>query len=332
MPRLVEPTDEAIVEAARQLRRGAMVVFPTETVYGLGADTFNPEAIDAVYALKGRPPDMPLIAHVYDSRQARELVAVWDDRCERLVERFWPGPLTLVLPRADHLPDRATAGGSTIAVRAPAHPVARKLIGGFDGPISAPSANRSGDRSPTRAGHVVADLAEFEDLMVLDGGPCAVGIESTVLDLTPEGAPEAAPADRPSPPRVLRLGGVSREEIQDVVGLIVDSSPATHDASARGAAAPDAPRTPTELLASHQLRERMQSAGEPLVALCFDPDEIETAHRSIKMPRSARAYGARLYDALREAEAMRPARIIIERPRRTDGLWAAIHDRLRRVV
>ena len=156
-----------------------------------------------------------------------------------------------------------------------------------------------------------------------------MGIESTVLDLTPGIASEGAPADRPSPPRVLRLGGVSREEIQDVVGLIVDSSPAKHDASAQGAAAP---RTPTELLASHQLRERMVSAGEPLVALCFDPDEIETAHRLIKMPRSARAYGARLYDALREAEAMRPARIIIERPRRTDGLWAAIHDRLRRAV
>ncbi len=237
MPRLVEPTDEGIVEAVRQLRRGAIVVFPTETVYGLGADTFNPEAIDAVYALKGRSQDMPLIAHVYDSRQARELVAVWDDRCERLVERFWPGPLTLVLPRADHLPSRATAGRSTIAVRAPAHPVARKLIGGFDGPISAPSANRSGDRSPTTAGHVVADLAEFEDLMVLDGGPCEVGIESTVLDLTPESASEGAPADRPSPPRVLRLGGVSREEIQDVVGLIVDSSPPIHDASAQGVAA-----------------------------------------------------------------------------------------------
>lgn len=319
MARLVEATDEAVADAARRLRSGQVVAFPTETVYGLGARTFDPAALEAVYRLKGRPPENPLIAHVESAAQAQQVVGRWDDRCERLVARFWPGPLTLVLPKTDRVPAQATAGRETIGVRAPAHPVAMALLARLGDPISAPSANRSGHLSPTTAAHVAEAFADEPDLIVLDGGRCELGLESTVLDVTtPSG-----------PARLLRPGSVSVEDLRVVLGEIdcsvLDSAQAPRPAGY-------APSTPAELVGADDLDERLRRGTEQFVVICFDPSRVPSPHQTIAMPSSAQAYAARLYEALREADAVGAGRIIIEEPPRSDGLWATIRDRLRRAT
>jgi L-threonylcarbamoyladenylate synthase len=318
MPRPVEATDDAIAEAARQLRQGRVVAFPTETVYGLGADTFSAAAIEQVYELKGRPLDNPLIAHVLDETQARVVVAHWDDRCSRLARVFWPGPLTMVLPRAERVPQQATAGWPTIAVRSPAHPVARRLLSAFEGPVSAPSANRSGHVSPTAARHVADDFSSAEDLLILDGGPCAVGIESTVVELS-------GPL-----PSVLRPGAVSVEALREHLGEVGVGDIAVQAPSPGTTVRHYAPQASAELVEAHVLAGRLQALREPAVVLCFDNSAVPAPHRAIVMPRSPEAYASRLYDALREADALRPRRIIIEQPVSNEGMWLAIRDRLRR--
>ena len=318
MPRLVEPTQDAIAEASQLLERGRLVVFPTETVYGLGADTTNAQAIELIYAFKGRPADNPLIAHVLDDVQARRIVATWDDRCAVLSEHFWPGPLTLVVARGE-VPASATVGLDTIAVRAPRHVVARALLHAFGRSISAPSANRSGRVSPTTAGHVVADFPEADELLVLDGGACEIGIESTVLELT-------GPT-----PRVLRPGAVTVERLREVLGE-VDAPPVTTQLASPGTSLLHyAPRTPAELVETTQLAQRL-AGGAPAAVLCFEPASVKPPHVPVPMPRSAEPYAARLYDALRTADATGVSRIIIEQPQETHGPWAAIHDRLRRAT
>ncbi|HET9596365.1 MAG TPA: L-threonylcarbamoyladenylate synthase, partial [Anaeromyxobacteraceae bacterium] len=200
-----------MARAAALLRAGGLVAFPTETVYGLGALALEPLAVRAIYAAKGRPATNPLIVHVPGVADARALVAEWPVEAERLAARFWPGPLTLVLPRAASVPDEVTAGGSTVAVRAPGHPVAQALLAALGAPVAAPSANRSEHVSPTRAEHVLADLEGRIDAVV-DGGPCAVGIESTVLWIAG------------GRPRVLRPGVVGRREIEEVIGPLDEPS------------------------------------------------------------------------------------------------------------
>ena len=320
MPRLVPPTDEAIAQAARLLREGQIVAFTTETVYGLGADTLNVSAIERVYQLKGRPAYNPLIAHVLDPAQARQVVGQWTERCQRLAERFWPGPLTIVLPRGALVPPAATAGWSTIAVRAPAHPLARRLLGAFGSSISAPSANRWGFVSPTTARHVAEDFADVDDLVILDGGPCEIGIESTVVDLCGAVA------------RVLRPGAVAIEHLRRVLGKVEALQITTQAASPGTWARHYAPHTPAELVDGASLRSRLDALGAPVVVLCFDADVVAAPHCSIVMPGSAKVYAARLYDALRQADAMHLERIIIETPPQTQGIWPAIHDRLQRAT
>jgi L-threonylcarbamoyladenylate synthase len=207
------PTAANIARFAADLRAGWVVAFATETVYGLGADATNDRAVAAIFEAKGRPAFNPLIAHVLDAAEARRHV-VWNDTAERLTAKFWPGPLTLVLPRVAgcRLSLLASAGLDTAAVRAPSHPTARALIAASGVPIAAPSANRSGAISPTRPEHVVESLGNAVDL-VIDGGPCDVGLESTVLDLT---TPK---------PTLLRHGGTTREAIESVIGA-VDEGPA----------------------------------------------------------------------------------------------------------
>lgn len=323
MPRVVQATDVAVREAALLLRRGGVVTMPTETVYGLAADTFNAEAIARVFQLKDRPADNPLIAHVLDESQARRLAAHWDDRCRKLAEKFWPGPLTIVVRKARDVPAIATAGLETIAIRAPSHPVARRLLVAFGGPLSAPSANRSGAVSPTTAAHVAQDFAGMDDLLILDGGACAIGIESTVLEL-----PDAIAARL----RVLRPGGVTVESLRAVLGE-VDAPWIEKQAAGPGTSpAHYAPRTPAELVAGEALASRLASRRESAAVLCFNQSGIASPHRAIVMPAEAEAYAAKLYDALREADALKMARMVIELPPRTDGLWAAIHDRLRRAT
>lgn len=198
---------EAIREAAALLRNGELVAFPTETVYGLGADATNDDAVGRIFTAKGRPADNPLIVHVADKGQLSAVVAEVSEVARRLIDRFWPGPLTLVLPHRGTVSARVTCGLPTVAVRMPAHPVARALIAAAGVPVAAPSANRSGKPSPTTAAHVLADLAG-RIAGVVDGGPTSVGVESTVLDLT-------TPV-----PTILRPGGVTQEELAAVVGEV----------------------------------------------------------------------------------------------------------------
>nr|WP_148235635.1 L-threonylcarbamoyladenylate synthase [Thermaerobacter marianensis] len=210
----------AIRHAGAVLRRGGLVAFPTETVYGLGADALNAQAVVRIFAAKGRPADNPLIVHVTGPEMAGPaVVAAWPDAARRLVDRFWPGPLTLVLPAGPAVPAAVRAGLPTVAVRCPAHPVAQALIAAAGTPVAAPSANRSGRPSPTRAGDVWADLGPHLDVL-LDAGPVPVGVESTVVDVTTW------------PPRLLRPGGLPVEDLERALGVALAPPPRLEAASA----------------------------------------------------------------------------------------------------
>src|SRR3984957_15023607 len=196
-----------ITRAAALIRAGELVAFPTETVYGLGANALDVAAIEKIYAAKGRPPGSPLIVHVSSIEMARGLVREWPERAEKLARTFWPGPLTLVLPKQPNVPDRLTAGLDTVGIRMPANPIAQELIREAGVPIAAPSANMFGELSPTTAQHVRDGLGDHI-AMVLDGGRTTVGIESTVLSLTAAG------------PVLLRPGMVTRRQIEEVIGPV----------------------------------------------------------------------------------------------------------------
>ncbi len=320
MPRVVEPDARAIDEAVQLLKAGKPVAFPTETVYGLGADTFNPMALQFLYSLKGRPTDNPLIAHVAEPETARRITVGWSEHCERLVACFWPGPLTLILQKAGEVPELATAGRRTIAVRCPRHPVAQDLLRAFPGPISAPSANRSGHVSPTSARHVAEEFSDERDLMILDGGSCAVGIESTVLDLTG------------TVPRILRPGSVTGRELEEIVGP-VDRSPVRRQADSPGTSpAHYAPSIPAAMVDLETLHVLLRDAEEPAFVLCFDSAVVPPPHRAVEMPQGAGDYARALYAALRQAEASGCRHILIEEPPRTHEMWQAVLDRLDRAT
>ncbi len=311
----------AIGAAARVLASGGLVAFPTETVYGLGADATNAAAIAKLYAAKDRPAFNPLIAHVADASAAHTL-AVFDAAAEALAAAFWPGPLTLVLPKAPACPvaDLATAGLDTIAVRVPAHGIARALIAAVGKPVVAPSANRSGHVSPTTAEHVMADLAGRIDL-VLDGGPTTVGVESTIL---------ACLAGRAT---LLRPGGVPREAIEQALGRPVDEA----RVSAEDGEAPLAPG----MLASHYAPRatlRLDAAevrpGEALLA--FGPGlAAGTERAAMTLNLSARGdlieAAANLFSHLRELDRAGVSRIAVM-PIPREGLGEAINDRLARAA
>jgi L-threonylcarbamoyladenylate synthase len=320
MPTFAEPTPPAITTAAERLRGGGVVAFPTETVYGLGGLTRHVGALDRIYALKGRPADNPLIAHVRDATEARSIVTGWSQTCDRLAGLFWPGPLTLVLARADDVPARATAGRGTIAVRAPRHPVARALLEATGAPVSAPSANRSFGVSPTTAQHVAADFADVDDLLILDGGACEIGLESTVLDCTTD------------PPRVLRPGSVTRPMLVEAIGD-VDEIEATSQAASPGTSPRHyAPRTSAALVDPDELDEQLGAGSERAAVICFDASRVPSPHRAIEMPQGAGAYARRLYAALRAADEAGCARILIECPPASNEIWRAVLDRLRRAT
>lgn len=200
-------TDPALLEAAGILRRGGLVAFPTETVYGLGANALSPEAIEKIFAAKQRPHWDPVIVHIADVEAARALTLIWSDSAARLAEAFWPGPLTMLLPRSQRVPALCTAGRDKVGLRMPAHPVALALIAAAGVPVAAPSANRFGHTSPTTAAHVLADLDGRIDA-ILDAGSCDVGVESTVLDPTSD------------PPVIYRPGGISPEQIRRILGNV----------------------------------------------------------------------------------------------------------------
>src|SRR4051812_35429336 len=199
------PMSTEIAKAVQILKQGGLVAFPTETVYGLGADATNRSAIEKIFEAKGRPSTNPLIVHVADIALARKYAAQWPQAAQLLAEKFWPGPLTLVLPKSSAIVDLVSAGKNTVGLRVPNHPLALNLLNEFSGPLAAPSANRSTRVSPTTAEHVRYELGDAVDL-ILDGGPCTVGIESTVLDLTT------------TRPIILRPGAIIREQIQELIG------------------------------------------------------------------------------------------------------------------
>jgi len=319
--RIVAAGDTAIAEAARLLAAGLLVAFPTETVYGLGADATNGEAVARLYAAKGRPRFNPLIAHVVGLEAARQLAKFGPDAL-RLAQTFWPGPLTLVMPKAPgcRVAELATAGLDSIAVRVPDHPVAQKILAALGRPVVAPSANRSGHVSPTTAAHVLADLTGRIDLIV-DGGATAVGVESTIVACLRE-------------PTLLRPGGLPRQAIEQALGRPLA------DAIAGGTEAGEAPLAPG-MLASHyaphtrlRLGAARVDAGEALLA--FGPKLADDAAKAVLILNlSARGdtieAAANLFSHLRALDAAGATAIAVM-PVPHDGLGEAINDRLNRAA
>lgn len=320
MPRRLDADAAGIEEAAARLRDGEVVAFPTETVYGLGALTHDATALQAIFTLKRRPLDNPLIAHVVDGEAAAGLTTLWPASCDALAETFWPGALTLVLPRRADVPDEATAGRETIAVRAPRHPTARALLDAVGAAISAPSANRSGHVSPTTAAHVAADFPEADDLVILDAGPCTIGLESTVLDIMCD------------PPCILRPGSVTQTELEGVLGPVAVREGGGQAHSPGTAVRHYAPRIPVSIVETDDLPHRLPRIMSPCAVLCFEAESVPAPHRPIVMPQGAGDYARRLYDALRQAESMDVVQIVIESVPASNDMWRAIDDRLRRAT
>jgi len=319
---------EEIAAALSRLRAGGLVAFPTETVYGLGASALDAVAVDRVFALKGRPANNPLIVHVSGIAMARRVVAAWPHEADLLARAFWPGPLTLVLPRADVVPPAVTAGGPNVAVRCPDHALTLALLDTLNEPLVGPSANLSGRVSPTTAGHVRSSFTD-EQVFVLDGGACGRGIESTVVTLT-----EAVP-------RVLRPGVIGAAEIARVLGRDVR----TPD---RCAAEPSGPLDSPGRLPSHYkpraravlielggLAPVLGAAGRRVVVVSHRPVDVRAPHSIEPMPPDARGYAGALYAALRRADEASPDLIAVVRPSIEDPdahVWEAVLDRLERAT
>jgi L-threonylcarbamoyladenylate synthase len=323
-PRRPEPG--AIARAAAILRGGGLVAFPTETVYGLGANALDAVAVARVFAAKGRPSTNPLIVHLADLNQVSRVTADWPDVAARLAERFWPGPLTLVLQKHPELPEIVTAGGPTVAVRVPAHPVAQALLKEAGVPVAAPSANRSTELSPTTAAHVLRGLAGRVDL-ILDGGPTSGGIESTVLDVTT------------APPRLLRPGLVTVSDIEAIAGPIATSQEPARSSTAVPLRSPGqmprhyAPRAPLELADGNgRTRVEVLTASGLRVGWVTWPGvaEVLGAER-VELPSEPIAYAAGLYAALHDLDAGGVERIVVARPPEGEA-WLAVRDRLRRAA
>lgn len=314
--RIIAPA--AVQDAAKCLRAGGLVAFPTETVYGLGADAANPRAVAGIYAAKGRPSFNPLIAHVADLAAARR-IARFDSRALALAEAFWPGPLTLVLPKAADCPvaDLATAGLDTVAIRVPDHPLAHALLQTFGGAIVAPSANLSGHVSPTTAAHVKADLNGRID-MIVDGGPVEVGVESTIVGCF-------------DVPMLLRPGGLPREAIEQVLGMALAQPPEDPAGDTGQPLAPGmlashyAPRTPVRLLAA-EVRP-----GEALLAFGSAVPQGANVMLNLSENGDLGEAAANLFGYLRALDAKGAAGIAVM-PVPSHGLGEAINDRLRRAA
>lgn len=305
-------TEQQIREAAALLREGKLVAFPTETVYGLGANALDAQAVSRIFDAKGRPRTSPLIVHVSSIEMARALAAEWPDTAQRLAERFWPGPLTLVVKKRPAIPDIVTAGLPSVGLRMPAHPVALALLREASIPVAAPSANRFTQLSPTTGEHVRRGLGGHI-AYVLDGGPCQVGIESTVLSVV----------DHPFV--VLRPGGISRTQIEVVVGTVVlhDEPDAAAHPSPGMHPVHYSPRTPLLLVSAGAVPETgkgvyLQLRSKPLRKAAVVP-----------MPSDAREYAARIYAVLHELDDAGYDWIAVEAPEATPE-WEGVLDRLRR--
>lgn len=346
MPRVISVDPQkldaaAIAEAAKVLGRGGLVAFPTETVYGLGARGLHAEDVARIFVAKGRPTTHPIILHVDGEPMARLLASEWPDAAARLATAVWPGPLTLVVPRAANVPNEVTAGLATVAIRAPSHPIALALIREIGEPLAAPSANAHTHVSPTTAVHVIRSLGDKVDL-VLDGGACIHGIESTVVTVAED------------PPRVLRPGALALDRLRALVPAIAVAAPATvaDDGVARAspglAAKHYSPRAKVVLAdagaASVAAAVDHARAGEHASALLWSRDAHDAMGRGAKerdsapelvrfvtMPADPEAYARALYAAFYDLDAAKVDVIVVERPPADDAWWA-IADRLNRAA
>ena len=313
-----------IQRAVALLRQGELVALPTETVYGLGADALNPDAVAKIFAAKGRPSDHPLIVHLADA----EALTTWARDIPKdaiaLARAFWPGPLTLILKKEEGVPDIVTGGQDTVGLRVPNHPVALQLLRAFGSGLAAPSANRFGRISPTTAEHVRQELGDRVPL-ILDGGPCQVGLESTILDLSRD------------VPVILRPGAIGADDIARVIGrrprLRGEDAQASTETAPRvsGAlAAHYAPRTPLELVNGASLASRVRE-GDAVLARVPQPAGLPANVLWVEAPVDAAAYGHDLYARLRALDSAAFRRILVETPP-AGADWSAVIDRLGRAA
>lgn len=313
---ILPATHDSVDIAATRLQEGKLVAFPTETVYGLGADATNDTAVAAIFEAKDRPEFNPLIIHCKDAGQAA-LQVDFDDRARKLADAFWPGALTLVLPRAEgsKVSLLASAGLDTLAVRVPDHPVAQALLDACERPLAAPSANKSGTVSPTQALHVALSLSEADNLTILDGGPCEIGIESTILDLSTD------------TPTLLRLGGVPQEEIEAVIGPVATATKSA-DGGVKAPGMLDrhyAPSIPIRINVPKDGRLKGESF------LTFGPDAPRRAAINLSKKGDLKEAAANLFTMLRALDQPGIRGIaVMEIP--NEGLGRAINDRLNRAA
>lgn len=307
-------TEQQIRDAAGLLRDGKIVAFPTETVYGLGANALDFLAVSQVFAAKGRPRSSPLIVHVASIQMARELAAEWPESAQQLAERFWPGPLTIVVKKQPSIPDIVTAGLPTVGLRMPAHPVALALLREAGIPVAAPSANRFTQLSPTTAEHVRRGLGRRVEC-VLDGGPCQVGIESTVLSVVEK------------PPVIFRPGGISRSQIESLIGpVVIHGQPAAAAHPSPGMHPQHySPKTPLVLVVDGSL----PGEGRGVYLQLHSPPSRDA--KVVSMPASPREYAARLYAILHELDDQGYDWIGVEAPEEAPE-WEGVLDRLRRAA
>jgi len=317
--------DAAIDYAVQLLRQGRLVAFPTETVYGLGADAGNPDAVRRIFAAKGRPSDHPLIVHIADASALSNWAASVPEAARQLAAHFWPGPLALVLNKKACVSMEVTGGQDTVALRVPNHPVALRLLQAFGGGIAAPSANRFCRISPTQASHVAEELGDTVDL-ILDGGACRVGVESTIVDLS---------GDRP---RLLRPGHITRLDIAAVLQteLLMPMPAVPSEMRAPGMMAVHyAPTTLAMLCPLSELSAGVQAltaGGKRIGVLAYrQPPAASSRIHVIRMPRQVDEYAQSLYASLRELDRLQLDMILVEQPPKT-AAWQAINDRLRKAT
>lgn len=322
--------EEDIKTAGAILKNGGLVAIPTETVYGLAANALDSAAVISIFAAKGRPADNPLIVHISHLDQWAPLVAEIPPAAQQLAQAFWPGPLTIILPKSPMIPDAVSAGQSTVAVRFPSHPVARAVIDAAGVPLAAPSANLSGSPSPTRAAHVIADLEGRIDA-VLDGGSCEVGLESTVVTLA-EGVP-----------RILRPGGITPEQLRQVLGTVeVDSAVLNPLKEGEKVLSPGtkykhySPKADVLLLQGHFSEYRnyvMQHTAPGAFALCYEgeAEQLSVPAVTFGAQQDVKGQAQRLFDALRQLDAEQ-ATVVYARCPEPQGVGLAVYNRLIRAA
>jgi L-threonylcarbamoyladenylate synthase len=311
---VVPATPETLQQAAELLRQGELVAFPTETVYGLGADASSETAVAKIFAAKGRPADHPVIVHVASADEFAKWAVDIPDVAYQLTDAFMPGPITLILKRSKLAPDIVTGGQDTVGLRVPNHPVALELLKSFGGGIAAPSANRFGRISPTTAQHVLEELGESVS-MILDGGACQVGLESTIVDATSEQV------------KILRPGGVSLEALSKLLGYRPEVVNKSQVRVSGALESHYAPTTPAFLVQAKDLQAADEKTG--VMSLELKPDFSKAVW--LTLPNDPESYGQHLYATLRKLDGSGLTRIFIERVPETSE-WLAVRDRLKRAT